>query len=105
MMFNSKVNQDEFFKKWEKRRVIGKRKFSFIFGALAWGIPVALLVIVWIDIRGNKLQVGDLMDKRFLIQSMVQLIVFMLLGYYVGTQNWKISEQKYKRIKSLKENE
>jgi len=101
-MFWKRGYTKEFEEKWEKRRKMNRWRYCFIYGSLLWGLPVAILVIAWIDIHNKGLALADMMQREFIVQSSVQLVLFLLLGMYIGYQDWRNSEKMYQDIQGKK---
>lgn len=101
-MFWKKGFTKEFEAEWEKKRKMNKWLYFFIYGSLLWGLPVSILVIGWVDIKNKGLSIEDIKETKFIVQSVVQVVLFLAVGLYIGYQDWKNSENMYQKLKSGK---
>lgn len=77
--------------KWEKLRVMGKRKFVIQFGVLRWGILTAVLWSVFMHIAQPV--------EQWYIRPLIALVLFPLGGAFVGIISWNSNEKKYAEVK------
>lgn len=88
----------EKYKKWEITRRKGKKRFMIINGALAWGIPTAVLWILGMSYMNPEFST--------LFMSIVALIVFPIGGLLWGKFMWEWTEKAYgKHMQSSNETE
>lgn len=77
---------------WEKKRAIGKWKFSFIHGTVLWGIPVyACLQLYYFFFRE-----GYVFDAGRFFSG---LLAWLLIGFFgFGLLMWWLNERAYHKI-------
>lgn len=73
--------------KWERTRRMGAARYTFRYGAILWGIPVAL---IWATSMSAILGWNQL--PVFLL---ISLIVFPVAGIFFGKLMWRILEARY----------
>lgn len=75
---------------WEKTRKMGKINYIILYGVLIWGIVAGLSFpfIQWIFLK------QPLELHRFVMS----LIVFQIIGIFVGNALWNKSERMYQQF-------
>ena len=80
---------------WESTRKKGRSHFIWVRGVLCFGLTMAIVMTLFHSFRydeGNRLIDG-------LVDLMVYLMVFPIVGYIWGSLVWKITERKYQEAK------
>ena len=75
-------------KRWERIRAKGRKRFIWLTGVVAWGIPTGLL---W--------SAGMSWFMRWSLPSILPmaLIVFSIGGYWFGATMWRQMEDRYEQ--------
>jgi hypothetical protein len=83
-------------KRWEQIRRIGKWPYVFIYGSLLWGLTSAFvstaIMVFWYQGVELRALVATLASRQFLFQC----LLFLLLGWFVGSAMWYFNERKFK---------
>ena len=77
----------QFIKSWAKTRSIGRTKYIWLYGVVAFGVPagiVAAFVAAW----------GKPAEELYSTMR-INLIMFPIGGYWYGAHMWKTWEAKY----------
>jgi hypothetical protein len=74
-------------KQWDKYSKLGRTVYVIRHGVVGWGVPTAIFYSL---IRGFV----DGWDE-FACQLLVAIIVFPLIGIFIGRLNWKWFEKQY----------
>ena len=82
-------------KSWEKTREKGLVKFCFINGVLAWGVPM-LIAMAFL----NKPFSEGWATKA----AITHCIIWPIAGVFFGLGVWYVSESRYKKEISKREN-
>jgi hypothetical protein len=85
------MKASSFVRKWEKKRVIGKKNYMLRYGLLLIGIGLTLLFTV-LDVVSN----GEV-SYMYLV---ARLVFFPTVGAMFTGMIWEIREQKYRRLTS-----
>ena len=80
-----------FLKRWELSRAQGRWKFIFLTGALAWGLPM-FVVMTFFANPPAALTVATVL---------VAAVIWLLGGLLFGALVWYFSEKRYKRLYSF----
>jgi hypothetical protein len=81
---------------WKKKREIGKWKYSFIHGALLWGIPVYLFLQLFYYLfqDGYTFEIGKFITG---------LVFWSVIGFLAfGLLMWWLNERAYHKINNKK---
>jgi hypothetical protein len=73
--------------KWERTRRMGRKRYTFYYGALLWGIPVAL---IW-----STSMSAILGWNRLSVFLLISLLAFPVAGVFFGKLMWRILEARY----------
>jgi drug/metabolite transporter (DMT)-like permease len=80
--------------RWERKRLMGRRKFIWLYGVLGWGLSVAL---PW----SATMWYFDATHGSYLYWLIVSLMGFLGAGYVVGAQLWSQNEQYFADSRSV----
>ena len=78
---------------FEKRLSMPKWKFILVYGVLAWGLTVAVLITgyeMWVQKKSLK----ELLDQELWIR----VVLFPLAGIAYGWWMWKFISRQYKKL-------
>jgi len=87
--------KDDQFKAWESTRTKGKLNFVLFTGLLSWGLPMFIFIAFM-----NKPFADGFTSKS----AIVHCIVWPLAGVLFGVLSWYMSERKYKKELSNRNN-
>ena len=83
--------------RWEKTRALGRTDFILRRGVFGWGIPAALLTIVYKVIQEQGFTAPQLtVGLRTVIA--VAVIIFPLAGALFGRWLWSTGEERYRAL-------
>jgi hypothetical protein len=82
--------------RWEKLRKMGRTRFIWLYGVLAWGVSVG---VMWA--LGMTAANGDW--ERLPVTLGIALVGFPIGGYFFGALMWKMSEAAYRKAVEEKE--
>jgi len=72
---------------WKKTREMGRTKFILFYGVIFWGLIMAIVFFLL------NLKVYPSIPWYLLL--IFSLVMFSLVGYFVGHFSWKSAEKKY----------
>jgi len=81
--------------RWEKTRAKGKLRFMLLNGSLFWG---GIMILFLNALHAFVLH--DPTEKRYFI---ISLVVWPIVGLFIGLQTWNRTEASYQYLKSQKE--
>jgi len=84
--------------RWERQRAMGRSTFVWRHGVVGWGIPAALLTVVYKLIQEQGLVWSMAMSDRLRNGIGVAMIVFPMCGWLLGRWLWKTGEANYARM-------
>jgi hypothetical protein len=75
---------------WKRTRKIGKTRYVILYGVLIWGIAAGLSFpfLQWILFN----------QPTGLHHFVISLIVFQIIGIFVGIMTWNKSEKMYRQF-------
>jgi hypothetical protein len=82
------------FDKWTVTRKRGKKNFVLFFGALGWGVPMFVVLALFINRPESGFTVGYIVGSA---------LVWLLGGVLFGVMLWSMNERNY--LKELKNRE
>ncbi|MBS4537486.1 hypothetical protein GOQ27_03375 [Clostridium sp. D2Q-11] len=83
------------FHKWTELREKGKTKYVWIYGVIFWGIPVAILSEILVQLLDGNYSFGFLYNNDFYYKFLGRLIIFSIAGIFYGLSSWKSNEKKW----------
>ena len=83
--------------RWEKTRAMGRTDFILRRGVLSWGVPTAILTIIYKVIQEQGFATPHLTDGLRTVIA-VAFVVFPLAGGLFGRWLWTSSEQRYRAL-------
>jgi hypothetical protein len=87
---------DKQLERWEKTRQMGRTRFIWLQGVLAWGVTVGVMwAVAMTAVRGEW--------DRLPILLAIALVGFPIGGYFFGALMWKTSEAAYRKAIEEKE--
>lgn len=95
-------NEKKLLQRYEKMAQIPKWKYVLIYGVLAWGVFVAVLMTVFVDVLFKSVTWSDVLRKNL----WTNLLTFMIAGIFYGLfiRKWVVMRQiKILREKEVKE--
>ena len=82
---------------------MGRQTFIWRHGVVGWGIPVALLTVVYKLIKEQGFVWSLVMSDDLRMGIGVAIIVFPACGYLFGRWMWATGEANYDRLKREEE--
>jgi hypothetical protein len=95
-LFNRALSEKQR-KRWEQLRARGKRRFVVLHGVLGWGVPVAVVWSIWMQLWDNGFSLDGFLSARFFSQMVVAFMVFPAAGILFGHWMWWFNERRYLR--------
>jgi hypothetical protein len=83
--------------RWEKTRALGRTDFILRRGVLGWGLPAAILTILYKIIQEQGFTAPQLTASLRTVIA-VAVVVFPLAGALFGRWLWTTSEQRYRAL-------
>jgi hypothetical protein len=83
--------------RWERTRALGRTDFILRRGVLGWGLPAAILTIVYKVVQEQGFTAPQLTSGLLTVIA-VALVVFPLAGALFGRWLWTTSEQRYRAL-------
>lgn len=74
------------FDQWSKTRQKGKKHFVLVYGVLAWGIPMYVVLALFVHRPESGFTVGYLVSSA---------LVWFLGGLLFGTLTWSMNENRF----------
>jgi hypothetical protein len=84
--------------RWEKNRAMGRRDFVFRRGVLGWGVPAALITIVYKVVQEQGFVTAPQLTAALRTAIIVALVVFPLCGWIFGRWLWTAGEARYSAL-------
>ncbi|NQY67002.1 MAG: hypothetical protein HRT72_04680 [Flavobacteriales bacterium] len=84
-------------KNWSETRLLGKAKYVFRNGILAWGIPSVLAFIILIGFTngGTFFESSTYLTNSFLFKLFTVITTFSFVGYFLGMWTWIMNEKSF----------
>ena len=76
-------------KRWEKTRAKGRKRFIWLHGVVGWGVTVAIFWSFWMGATRGW--------DQFPLLLSVALVAFPIGGYFWGAGMWRSFERRYQR--------
>jgi hypothetical protein len=84
--------------RWEKNRAMGRRDFILRRGVLGWGVPAALITIVYKVVQEQGFVTTPQLTAALRTAIIVALVVFPLCGWIFGRWLWTAGEARYSAL-------
>lgn len=84
--------------RWEKNRAMGRRDFVLRRGVLGWGVPAALITIVYKVVREQGFVTTPQLTAALRTAIIIALVVFPLCGWIFGRWLWTAGEARYSAL-------
>ena len=81
---------------WEQERASGRTRFIWRRGVLNWGIPAALLTVLYKVVQEQGLIWSPRLTESLRIAIVIAVIVFPLCGWLFGRWLWDTGETRYR---------
>jgi len=82
--------------RWERERAPGRRIFILRRGVFAWGVPAALLTIIYKVVQEQGFMHTPQLTASIRSAIIVAVVVFPLCGWLFGRWLWDLGEARYK---------
>lgn len=80
---------------WEQQRAGGRTHFIWRRGVLGWGIPAAVLTILYKTVQEQGLVWSPRLTDTLRSAIVIAVVVFPLAGWLFGRWLWDTSETRY----------
>ncbi len=84
--------------RWEQERTAGRTSFILRRGVLTWGIPAALLTIIYKVVQEQGFVHTPELTATVRSAAMIAIVVFPLCGWLFGRWLWDIGEARYRAM-------
>jgi len=84
--------------RWEKNRAMGRTDFIIRRGVLGWGMPAAVLTIVYKVVQEQGFVVTPRLTGDLRTAIIVALLVCPLCGWLFGRWLWTTGEARYRTM-------
>ena len=91
-------NADEQIAHWERERAPGRTSFILRRGVLAWGVPAALLTIIYKVIQEQGFVHTPQLTAGVRSAIVVAIAVFPVCGWLFGRWIWDAGEARYRAM-------
>ena len=78
---------------------MGRSTFIWRHGVFGWGIPAAVLTVVYKLIQEQGFVWSLVMSERLRNGIGVAMVVFPACGWQLGRWQWKMGEAEYERVR------
>jgi hypothetical protein len=92
------INDAEVIARWEKNRAMGRTDFILRRGVLSWGVPAALLTIIYKVVQEQGFVATPRLTDGLRAAIIVALLVFPLCGWLFGRWLWTTGEARYRAL-------
>ena len=83
---------------WSKERALGRRGFIMRRGVLTWGLPAAIMTIVYKTVQEQGFVRSPHLTQSLATAIVVALVVFPLCGWIFGRWLWDTGEARYRAM-------
>ena len=83
---------------WRKERALGRRGFIMRRGVLTWGLPAAVLTIIYKTVQEQGFVRSPHLTESLATAIVVALVVFPLCGWIFGRWLWDTGEARYRAL-------
>jgi hypothetical protein len=84
--------------RWERTRAMGRTGFVLRRGILGWGLPAALLTIVYKVVQEQGFVMSPRLTDDLRSAIVLALVVFPFCGWLFGRWLWAAGEAKYRML-------
>jgi hypothetical protein len=81
---------------WARERAGGRTRFILRRGVLTWGLPMAILTIVYKVIQEQGFVATPRLTEHLRTAIAIALVVFPLCGWLFGRWLWQTGEENYR---------
>lgn len=82
-------------RKWETTRQKGRTQFVLLYGVLAWGLPMFVVMTFFLNRQRDKPISSGMI--------LISVVIWAIGGACFGLAMWAISERKYQKYLASKE--
>jgi hypothetical protein len=86
--------------RWERNRAKGRTDFIVRRGVLGWGLPAALLTILYKVIDEQGFSATPQLTSGLRVAIIIALVVFPVCGWLFGRWLWRAGEARYTALVS-----
>jgi len=90
--------RDQLIAHWRKERALGRRGFIMRRGVLTWGLPAAILTILYKTVQEQGFVRSPHLTQSLAAAIVVALVVFPLCGWIFGRWLWDTGEARYRAL-------
>jgi len=84
--------------RWERERAPGRTVFILRRGVLTWGVPAALLTIIYKVVQEQGFVHTPQLTASVRSATMIAIVVFPLCGWLFGRWMWDAGEARYRAM-------
>lgn len=82
--------------RWERERAPGRLSFILRRGVLTWGVPAALLTIIYKVVQEQGFVHTPQLTASIQTAIVVAFVIFPVCGWLFGRWLWELGEARYK---------
>lgn len=81
--------------RWERARGAGRTRFILRRGVFTWGIPMAILTVLYKVVQEQGFVASPRMTATIRSAMVIAFVVFPLCGWLFGRWLWQTGEEQY----------
>lgn len=81
--------------RWERERGMGRTRFILRRGVFTWGIPMAMLTVLYKVVQEQGFVASPRMTATLRSAMVVSFVVFPLCGWLFGRWLWHTGEERF----------